>query len=277
MTVDSGSPNNSMQRTALRAAADAERWADTKAHPSRMVAGLSSTIEEATSWAKPPTTIMATEPSCALAVKRGEREGNRRACRPRPARGAQPEDVPGQVLALADPHGSGRLLGGRHPDDLSLRGARVPWVGVDIPDPRHGRLSLWWLGLFEGAWRELEARLPGMMTLISLAISVAFIFSWVVQLGLIQAGAIWWEMATLVTIMLLEPLDRDAFDPAGPGRPPGAGEASPGHRDPLHGRDRGNGAGQRTPEWGPHTCPSRRARSGRWGWCGKERAISTRR
>jgi hypothetical protein len=30
MTVDSGSPNNSMQRTALRAAADAERWADTK-------------------------------------------------------------------------------------------------------------------------------------------------------------------------------------------------------------------------------------------------------
>jgi cation transport ATPase len=53
------------------------------------------------------------------------------------------------------------------------------------------------------AWRELSARLPGMMTLISLAISVAFIFSWVVQLGFIQADAIWWELATLVTIMLL--------------------------------------------------------------------------
>ncbi len=53
------------------------------------------------------------------------------------------------------------------------------------------------------AWRELRERLPGMMTLISLAISVAFIFSWVVQLGLIQADAIWWELASLVTIMLL--------------------------------------------------------------------------
>jgi len=30
-----------------------------------------------------------------------------------------------------------------------------------------------------------------MMTLISLAIAVAFIFSWVVQLGLIRASALW--------------------------------------------------------------------------------------
>jgi P-type Cu2+ transporter len=59
------------------------------------------------------------------------------------------------------------------------------------------------LVFLQGAWRELKARLPGMMTLISLAISVAFIFSWVVQLGLIEADAIWWELATLVTIMLL--------------------------------------------------------------------------
>ena len=41
------------------------------------------------------------------------------------------------------------------------------------------------------------------MTLISLAISVAFVFSWVVQLGLIDAEALWWELSTLVTIMLL--------------------------------------------------------------------------
>lgn len=41
------------------------------------------------------------------------------------------------------------------------------------------------------------------MTLISLAITVALVFSWAVQLGLIQADAIWWELATLVTIMLL--------------------------------------------------------------------------
>jgi P-type Cu2+ transporter len=55
----------------------------------------------------------------------------------------------------------------------------------------------------QGAWRELSARLPGMMTLISLAITVAFLFSWIVQLRLIEAEALWWELATLVTIMLL--------------------------------------------------------------------------
>ena len=55
----------------------------------------------------------------------------------------------------------------------------------------------------QGAWRELRDRLPGMMTLISLAITVSFVFSWVVQLGLIAADALWWELATLVTIMLL--------------------------------------------------------------------------
>ncbi|MGH7606744.1 MAG: heavy metal translocating P-type ATPase [Gemmatimonadales bacterium] len=55
----------------------------------------------------------------------------------------------------------------------------------------------------EGAWRELRDRLPGMMTLISLAITVAFVFSWVVELGVIDADALWWELATLVTIMLL--------------------------------------------------------------------------
>ena len=54
-----------------------------------------------------------------------------------------------------------------------------------------------------GAWRELRERLPGMMTLISLAIAVAFLFSWVVQFGLLRADALWWELASLVTIMLL--------------------------------------------------------------------------
>jgi len=59
------------------------------------------------------------------------------------------------------------------------------------------------LVFLKGAWRELKDRLPGMMTLISLAITVAFVFSWVVQLGLIDAEALWWELASLVTIMLL--------------------------------------------------------------------------
>ncbi len=55
----------------------------------------------------------------------------------------------------------------------------------------------------QGAWRELRSRLPGMMTLISLAILVAFVFSWAVQLGVIRAVALWWELASLVTVMLL--------------------------------------------------------------------------
>src|SRR5690606_13034388 len=47
------------------------------------------------------------------------------------------------------------------------------------------------------AWHELLARLPGMMVLIALAITTAFVFSWVVELGLIDAEPLWWELATL--------------------------------------------------------------------------------
>ena len=54
----------------------------------------------------------------------------------------------------------------------------------------------------KGAAGELRDRLPGMMTLISLAITVAFVFSLAVTLGF-RAMALWWELATLVTIMLL--------------------------------------------------------------------------
>jgi Cu2+-exporting ATPase len=54
-----------------------------------------------------------------------------------------------------------------------------------------------------GAGREVADRLPGMMTLIALAITVAFVFSWVVQTGMLEAEPLWWELATLVTIMLL--------------------------------------------------------------------------
>lgn len=53
-----------------------------------------------------------------------------------------------------------------------------------------------------GAVRELRARLPGMMTLIALAISVAFVFSAAVTLGY-RGTPLWEELATLVTIMLL--------------------------------------------------------------------------
>ncbi|MGM0559251.1 MAG: heavy metal translocating P-type ATPase [Myxococcota bacterium] len=54
----------------------------------------------------------------------------------------------------------------------------------------------------KSAWGELKDRMPGMMTLISLAITVAFVFSVAVELGF-DASPLWWELATLVTIMLL--------------------------------------------------------------------------
>ena len=58
------------------------------------------------------------------------------------------------------------------------------------------------LPFLRGAVGELRDRLPGMMTLISLAISVAFGFSLAVTLG-VPGEDLWWELATLVTIMLL--------------------------------------------------------------------------
>ena len=54
----------------------------------------------------------------------------------------------------------------------------------------------------KGGIRELRDRLPGMMTLIALAISVAFVFSVAVTLGF-PGMPLWEELATLVTIMLL--------------------------------------------------------------------------
>lgn len=53
-----------------------------------------------------------------------------------------------------------------------------------------------------GAWHELRAKSPGMMTLISLAIVVSFGYSLAVLLGL-PGMDFWWELATLITIMLL--------------------------------------------------------------------------
>lgn len=54
----------------------------------------------------------------------------------------------------------------------------------------------------QGAWGELRARQPGMMTLIALAITVAFAFSIAVLLGF-PGMPLWEELATLITIMLL--------------------------------------------------------------------------
>jgi P-type Cu2+ transporter len=54
----------------------------------------------------------------------------------------------------------------------------------------------------QGAWREISARQPGMMSLISLALIVAFSASIAATLGFFEVD-VWWELATLVSVMLL--------------------------------------------------------------------------
>jgi len=53
----------------------------------------------------------------------------------------------------------------------------------------------------QGAWHEFQSKI-GMMTLIALAITVAFIYSLAVSLGL-EGMPFYWELATLIDIMLL--------------------------------------------------------------------------
>lgn len=87
-------------------------------------------------------------------------------------------------------------------DILGLTGPRFPgseWIPAVFGTAIvviGGRIFL------QGAWHELRAKSPGMMTLISLAIVVAFGYSTAVMFGL-PGMDFWWELATLVTIMLL--------------------------------------------------------------------------
>jgi P-type Cu2+ transporter len=80
--------------------------------------------------------------------------------------------------------------------------ARFP--GVDYLPAILGTIVFLYGGLvfIRGAQGEVADRRPGMMTLISLAIIVAFATSWAGTLGLFEVE-IWWELATLITIMLL--------------------------------------------------------------------------
>lgn len=52
------------------------------------------------------------------------------------------------------------------------------------------------------AWRELKGKAPGMMTLISLAIVTAYVYS-VFQVLRGQAETLFWELTTLIVVMLL--------------------------------------------------------------------------
>jgi P-type Cu2+ transporter len=87
----------------------------------------------------------------------------------------------------------------------SVLGYRAPqFPGSGWIPPLFGTVVFFYGGwpFIQGAVRELRDRLPGMMTLIALAITVAFGFSAAVTLGY-PGMPLWEELATLVAIMLL--------------------------------------------------------------------------
>ncbi|UCR89369.1 heavy metal translocating P-type ATPase [Mycetocola spongiae] len=88
-----------------------------------------------------------------------------------------------------------------------ILGYRLPDIpGLAWVSPVLGTLMYVWGGrpFLTGAVSELRARTPGMMLLITLAISVAFLSSWGASLGLLDPGLdFWWELALLIVIMLL--------------------------------------------------------------------------
>ncbi|WP_370645778.1 heavy metal translocating P-type ATPase [Corynebacterium sp. ACRQP] len=87
-------------------------------------------------------------------------------------------------------------------------------IGYQLPDaewtrwisPLLGTVIYFWGGrpFLTGAVSEIRSRKPGMMLLIALAITVAFVSSWGASLNLLDRELnFWWELALLVVIMLL--------------------------------------------------------------------------
>ncbi|WP_402374400.1 heavy metal translocating P-type ATPase [Isoptericola rhizosphaerae] len=97
---------------------------------------------------------------------------------------------------------------------VGLSGMFATILGYTLPDgpgtawvsPVLGTVMYAWGGrpFLTGAVSELRARKPGMMLLIGLAITVAFLASWGASLGLLDHRLdFWWELALLIVVMLL--------------------------------------------------------------------------
>lgn len=80
----------------------------------------------------------------------------------------------------------------------------VDWPLMEWYGPVLGSFVFWWGGwpFLVGAVAEIRERQPGMMLLITLAITVAYLASMATSLDWLDLD-IWWELAALVTIMLL--------------------------------------------------------------------------
>jgi Cu2+-exporting ATPase len=97
---------------------------------------------------------------------------------------------------------------------VALSGMFAMILGYTVPDfpgsqwvsPVLGTVMYLWGGrpFLTGAVSEIRSRAPGMMLLIGLAITVAFISSWGASLGMLPHNLdFWWELALLIVIMLL--------------------------------------------------------------------------
>jgi Cu2+-exporting ATPase len=88
-----------------------------------------------------------------------------------------------------------------------ILGYSVPhFPGSGWVSPVLGTVMYFWGGrpFLTGAISEIRSRAPGMMLLIGLAITVAFVSSWGASLGaLAHQLDFWWELALLIVIMLL--------------------------------------------------------------------------
>ncbi|HET9659325.1 MAG TPA: copper-translocating P-type ATPase [Thermomicrobiales bacterium] len=86
------------------------------------------------------------------------------------------------------------------------------WLGYSAPSFTGDRLIAPILGtilfvyggsvFLKGGWQEIRDRAPGMMLLISLAISVAYLASLATTFGWLDLD-FWWELALLIDVMLL--------------------------------------------------------------------------
>jgi len=94
---------------------------------------------------------------------------------------------------------------------LALSHPIQDWLGLHLtfPGDRWVQFGLATVIYFYGGWpfltglvSELRKRRPGMMTLVALAISVAYVYSTLVVFGL-RGMVFFWETATLIDLMLL--------------------------------------------------------------------------
>jgi P-type Cu2+ transporter len=84
-------------------------------------------------------------------------------------------------------------------------GYELHFTGIEWVAPVLGTVIYFYGGMpfVKGAVAEVRDRQPGMMLLIGMAITVAFVASWIATLEIFQLEEVWWELSLLIVIMLL--------------------------------------------------------------------------